>query len=167
MASMRNGSGDGYFLLFTSAGSILKGFVHDAPMSPYATEPHQIWPGVLDSIPVQFSRFLSEPAFSLDDTTFCLWRPSGDAAWRRGEIAFPVADDPDGSADLLGILDGKPQTYLVWAEEYYEASLDRADVEAVYAHQPLTEELIGRMNPEVALEDLAEDVYEIGYDAPH
>jgi hypothetical protein len=36
MASMRNGSGDDYFLLFNAAGAILKGFAHESPMTPSA-----------------------------------------------------------------------------------------------------------------------------------
>jgi len=30
MASMRDGCGDGYFILFTAAGAIMKGFVHES-----------------------------------------------------------------------------------------------------------------------------------------
>ena len=48
MASMRNGSGDDYFILFNSQGAIMKGFAHESSMSPWATESGQVWPGVLD-----------------------------------------------------------------------------------------------------------------------
>jgi hypothetical protein len=34
MASMRDGSGDEYFMVFSPKGAILKGFDHEAPMSP-------------------------------------------------------------------------------------------------------------------------------------
>ena len=33
MASMRDGSGDNWFLLFCQAGAILKGFAHESPMA--------------------------------------------------------------------------------------------------------------------------------------
>jgi hypothetical protein len=36
MASMRNGSGDEYFILFNSEGAIMKGFAHESSMSPWA-----------------------------------------------------------------------------------------------------------------------------------
>jgi hypothetical protein len=42
MASMRNGSGDDWFLLFSQAGAIMKGFSHESPMAAIPT-----WPGVL------------------------------------------------------------------------------------------------------------------------
>ena len=34
MGSLRNGQGDHYFALFNAAGCWLKGFDHEAPMSP-------------------------------------------------------------------------------------------------------------------------------------
>jgi hypothetical protein len=48
MASMRNGQGDDFFILFNNNGAIIKGFDHEAPMSPYAHQPKRVWPGVLD-----------------------------------------------------------------------------------------------------------------------
>ena len=42
LASMRNGSGDEYYLLFSSAGAILKRFAHEAPMTPYKHKPPQV-----------------------------------------------------------------------------------------------------------------------------
>ena len=70
---------------------------------------------------------------------------------------------PDGSADLLSILDGDPNTYVEFAAEYFERTLAPADVAAVYAHQPLTPALVQRINPEIALGSLAGDIAEIGY----
>src|SRR5437867_3802029 len=74
MASLRNGSGDEYFILFNPHGAITKGFAHESPMSPYATQSGKPWSGVLDDVPDEFKAFLSEPAFSIDDATFCIWR---------------------------------------------------------------------------------------------
>src|SRR4051794_29115430 len=62
MASMRNGSGDEYFLLFAGAGAILKGFDHESPMSSWTGIPPSVWPGVVDHVPEEFSAFLAEPA---------------------------------------------------------------------------------------------------------
>jgi len=42
-----------------------------------------------------------------------------------------------------------------------ELALD--DVTAVYRHEPLDASLVGRLNPEVDLEALADDIAEIGY----
>ncbi len=175
MGSMRNGSGDDLSALFTKDGCFLKGFDHEAQMSPYGRTPKSVWPGVLDSVPKEFARGLNEPAFSMEDTTFCVWRKHTDAHWHRGEIEFPPVKldfagkprDPDGSGDLLSPYDGSPETYLAWATQNFGGltgeNLKREHVEHVYDHKPLTGELVREINPELTLRDLANDIEEIGY----
>lgn len=163
MASMRNGSGDEYFLLFTAAGAILKGFAHESPMSPYHHRPPKIWNGVLDNVPKEFASFLTEPAFDMESTTFCIWRTYTDKVWQRGNLEFPESEDPDGSKDLLFILDGNPRTYTAWAKEYYEEKISLKAVREIYAHRPLTPELISKLNPDLSLSKLEEDIEEIGW----
>ena len=158
MASMRTGSGDEWFLLFCPSGAIMKGFAHESPMAEGAT-----WAGVLSTVPAVFGSFLTEPAFSMADTTFCIWRTPDDDQWRKGTIAYPSSPDPDGSEDLLFILDGNPKTYQNWAEEYYEADVNLAAVKHVYQHRPLTPQTVARLNPDMTLADLADDIAEIGY----
>jgi len=160
MGSMRNGSGDHLFALFNRAGCFLKGFAHEAEMSPYNARPPRVWPGVLEGVPEEFSAGLTEPAF-----TMCLWRKSGGPVWRRGPVAYPAGADPDGSAELLSPLDDRPESYEEWAEEYYEQPVDLRLVQHVYAHQPLTEALVLALNPDLSLDDLADEIEEIGYPA--
>jgi hypothetical protein len=112
-----------------------------------------------------FAGFLKESAFSMEDTTFCLWRQPADDHWNVGEIEYPPGDDPDGSAALLSILDGRAKTYRQWAEDYYERAVAPEHIRAVYRHRPLTEQLVQGLNPEIKLADLAADVLEIGYPA--
>jgi hypothetical protein len=163
MGSMRDGCGDDLFALFSPSGCFLKGFAHESQMSPYGRQPKAIWPGVLDSVPSAFAAALKEPAFSMEDTTFCVWRRYSDEAWQRGRIEFPRGADPDGSQTLLAILDRKPTTYKAWAEDYYEQSVNLAAVKHVYAHEPLTEELVQQLNAELTVKELAGDIKEIGY----
>lgn len=89
MASMRDGSGDEWFLSFTPAGAALKGFAHEFPM---ATRP--VWPGVLSDVPGVFGDFLSEPAFSMEEATFCLWRTHSDRRWQIGQLLFLLVPTP-------------------------------------------------------------------------
>jgi hypothetical protein len=166
MASMRNGCGEEYFILFDSHGAIMKGFDHESPMSPWATEEEKLWPGIFDDVPDEFQKFLSEPAFSIEATTFCIWRRYIDSSWQVGKIDYPDEGDPDGSEYMLSILDGKPLTYKEFAEEYYEKKLDLNAIEHVYRHGPLTGEIVSRLNNEITLESLAADLEEIGYPAP-
>jgi hypothetical protein len=163
MASMRNGSGDEYFILFTSQGAIMKGFAHESLLSPWSSAGEQVWPGVLDQVPAEFEEFLTEPAFSMAETTFCIWRRNGDPSWQTGEIEYPDEDDPDGSEDLLFILDGEPTTYQEFAEQYYEHSIDLGVVKNVYEQQVLTSQMIEKLNPEVSLENVQSDLEEIDY----
>jgi len=163
MASMRNGSGDEYFILFNPQGAIMKGFAHESSMSPWTADLEPVWPGVLDEVPSEFQEFLTEPAFSMADTTFCIWRRNVDPSWRVGQIEYPEEDDPDGSEDLLFILDGDPGTYREFAEQYYERSIDLSAVADIYQQQPLTEEILKRLNPEVVSENLNSDLEQIGY----
>jgi hypothetical protein len=161
MASMRDGCGDHWFALLCSAGVALHGLAHEAPIF----RPGTPWPGIFESLPTEFhENFLREPAFETERSTFCIWRRSTDAQWSCGPIELPpLVRDPDGSEDLLSILDGQSQRYVEFARDYYEVDIAPGDVGAVYRHDPLTNALVRRLNPGVLLESLADDLNEIGY----
>jgi hypothetical protein len=165
MGSMRDGIGNDFFSLFNSSGCWLKGFAHEAPMNPYRADGKcEVWPGIFDTVPRAFANCLVEPAFKIGDTTFCIWRTYTDPSWMTGEVNFPHGStDPDGSRDLLSPLDGRAETYHVWAEGYYERDIHLDAVRAIYAHQTLSDSIIAELNPEITLQMLAEDVAEIGY----
>lgn len=165
MASMRNGQGDSWFCVFSNVGVFLKGFDHESQMSPWNREPPQVWRGVLDEVPEKFKPFATEPAFSMADTTFCLWRGHDDSAWQTGHIEWPSGEDPDGSDWMLSILDGDPQKYKLWAESYYERSISTELIDHVYQHKRLGDDFVRSLNSERDLETLASDIEEIGY--PH
>jgi hypothetical protein len=169
LGSMRNGQGDDFFALFNMAGCWLKGFAHEAPMTPYRAEPKRVWPGVLEGVPAEFAYCLRQPAFNVEDTTFCVWRRYTDAGWQYGPVEYPAGHpDPDGSECLVSPLDGRPETYREWAESYFSGSRSGLAVEPVrhiYEHRPLTEELVRQLNPKLSLEELQADIEEIGYPA--
>ncbi len=170
MASMRDGSGDEYVIWFAPEGAVIKGFGHESPMSPASTKfVHEVqagvplYPGLLDGFPDALRPFLEEPAFALEHTTFVLWRLASDDAWHRGSIQFPENKDPDGSTKLLGILAGEPALYVDFASDYFEANPDIADVARVLALEPLDDALLQRLGATRTLEQLADDLAEIGY----
>lgn len=166
MASMRNGSGDEYFILFDSHGAIMKGFDHESAMSPWSADEEKLWPGIFDDVPDEFQSFLSEPAFSIHETTFCIWRRYVDSSWQVGTIEYPDEDDPDGSEWMLSILDARPPTYKEFAESYYEKSLNLDAIERIYKHEPLTNEIVAQLNDEITLESLTADMEQIAYPRP-
>ncbi|WP_062651656.1 hypothetical protein [Streptomyces maremycinicus] len=171
MASMRNGSGNEYSIVFSSAGAYIRGFDHEAPMSPYGND-GEPWPGVIDEVPEPFKPFVEEPAFTDEDgvsvVTACLWRGLTDDRWHHGTIDFPdSAVDPDGAAGLFELLvDRSPEAFQRFAEDYYEVPVDLEAVSQVYALQPLLPELVSSLNPGVSLSDLAQDIREVGYPQP-
>jgi hypothetical protein len=168
MGSMRNGHGDDFFALFNGHGCFLKGFAHEAPMTPYRADPKRLWPGVLDSVPEEFEACLREPALGIEDTTFCIWRRYADGYWQRGAIDFPPGEDPDGSEFLLSPLDGKPETYRKWAERYFNKRFLTVEmVRHIYEQRPLTDDLVAALTPDIdphlEVTDLQDDIAEIGY----
>ncbi|MGG8410134.1 hypothetical protein ACM614_28035 [Streptomyces sp. 12297] len=171
MASMRDGMGSEYSIVFSPAGAYVRGFDRESLMSPWARMGvPQVWPGVLDDVPEVFRPYVTEPAFCQEDgtptLTCCLWRGTGDAAWSTGTVAFPTEGDgdPDGANTLFELLvDRTPDAYATWACEYYETSVDVEVVRALLAQHPLTPEIIAALNPDVELADLAQDITEIGY----
>lgn len=166
MGSMRNGSGDDLIANFTPAGCFIKGFAHEYEMSSYRDDGSvRAWDGVLDSVPVAFASSLAEPAFDMKSVTFCVWRLHGEPSWSRGELEFPKGEDPDGSGWLLGYYDGAPETYRKYAASYFTTEVPLRVIRAVYAHEPMTEDLVKELNPEMTLKALGDDLDEIGYPA--
>ena len=162
-AYMYNWGGDSYSIFFTNTGAILTGFAHEATMSPYTNEPPAPWAGVWDDFPEEFGYLLVVRPTQTIESTFCIWRRTTDTAWQTGHINFPEGPDPDGSADLLSILDGRPETYQQWVQNFYLAPVDLPSVQHIYEHHPLSEALVHQLNPEAILADVEADAREIGY----
>jgi len=163
MASMTNGSGDEYFILFDEAGAAIKGFDHESKMSPWCNDDRKIWPGVLEEVPAEFKSFLNEPAFSMKDITFCIWRNKNDAEWQTGKIVYPEGEDPDGSLWMLSILTSGPEEYKTYAREYFERDIPLSAVEHIYQHKKINSEFVRSLNSEVIFEELMVSLAEIGY----
>src|SRR6185295_12440255 len=77
MASMRNGCGDEWFLLFDCHGAALKGLAHEYPLAGEASFAALIQ----KVVPSVFASFLREPAFDMGAASFCIWRRHADSAW--------------------------------------------------------------------------------------
>lgn len=166
MASMRDGSGDAWSIVFSPAGAFIRGFAHESPMSP-ARNRSELWPGLVDGVPEVFSGDVAQPAFSADGTleaTVCLWRQYGDDRWHTGDIAFPAGADPDGAHGLFEVLvDGGVDAYRRFAEDYYETAVDPEAAGEIVGLRPLTDDLVRRLNADLVVADVAEDLAEIGY----
>lgn len=99
-----------------------------------------------------------------------MWRLAGDDHWQHGHIAYPGAlwtevADFDGSGWLFTQLDGRSESYLQYASEYFEHELPAQSVTQVMDHRPLTATLVRALNPERSLGDLTGELNRIGYPA--
>ncbi len=163
MGSMRNGQGDELIVLFNEKGCFIKGFAHESTMSSWNTNKQKPWPGVLDGVPAEFSKALIEPAFSMENISFCIWKLNTDSTWSCGSIEFPDSEYIDGSADLLEIFDGKPETYKIFSDEYFEKNIPLNIVCDIYNHKPLDDKMISTLNDETSISEIKAELIEIGY----
>ncbi|MFD4558269.1 hypothetical protein ACFWP5_28790 [Streptomyces sp. NPDC058469] len=154
-ALMDNGSGDDFSVLFTPAGVLIRGFDHESEMSPCGTDAEEVWPGVVDEVPAALRPLLDDPAFHDEDmdvplVTVCLWRETGDTAWRTGSaIDFPAGhESPDGSGFLFHLLtDRSPEAVQAHFEDYYERPVPLDAVRHVLAAHPVTPAIAAALNP--------------------
>lgn len=159
MGSMCNGSGDDWFALFLPAGVAIKGCAHEYEL---AGEPKFV-ELIRKVVPKQFDAFVNEPAFTMEWASFCLWRKTEDTRWTVASFLDVPNPDSDGSEFLLEILDGNPETYREFAEDYYERTVSTEAVKAVYAHAPLSRKIAAELNQEADWEELQKEAGEIGY----
>ncbi len=153
MASMRNGSGDDWFLLLDATGAALKGFAHELADDPELAQ------NILVQVPTDFAAFLGEPAFAMQRATFCYWCRSGELSW--GKVESALTDD--GADDMLALLVAEPAAYKAWAEGYYEMPVPIDAVVALFSHTPLNDSIILALNPDVDLNSVYEALNEITY----
>ncbi|NGZ77666.1 hypothetical protein [Saccharibacillus alkalitolerans] len=152
MASMRDGEGSHYFALFAGERLMIKGFDHERVESGESAIG-------IGPVPDEIEEFLREPAFMGDLTTFCLWNLPTNGKW-EADKSYSAPD-----CRLLRILTEEAAYYRDWAAEYFEVELEPETVRRFFDLEPLTPELIALVNDELSLEDLEEDLREIGYPA--
>lgn len=145
MASMRDGSGDEYFLHFSEKGAVGKVL--------YGNKMENVSP-LLSSVPNHFSGFKQEAAFNLNNTTFYFWRNHGDETWS-------VLLNDLKSYALLGFLVGGVLYYHGWAEEYYDRKINLEMLKDVFNTLGINSKQLEILNPELNNDALSEDILEI------
>jgi hypothetical protein len=154
MGSFRDGCGDEYFILFSSdTVASIKGFGHEAFDGRSVK-------GVLDGIPDAFVDFKNEPAFDMENITFCLWNVGG--GWQRSGTLADGVIERDGSASMLGLLVGTPADYAEYARDNFEIAVLCRVVARFFALDKLTAALAASLRHDVDLAQI-EDIDEIGY----
>lgn len=179
MAALRDGEGSHYFILFgkadddedTSEPSYAVGKLYDKSLG-LATDTLDIsaigaiddlsdTKGSKDIAPLQ--GFLNEEAFDNQDANLYFYQLADSAGWSA------TVDMKDIS--FLGFLAHQEAAYIPWASAYHESADDKhseVEIDAqvvadIFAHKPLNKEMIHRLNPLVNIDQLIEDILDIGY----
>lgn len=148
MASMRNGSGDEWFMVFEPGGVFFKAFWHE--YSPYE-DVTKLYKG----LPTKLLPQLKEPAFSMEYVTFGGWH-DGKTWTLRGNSTGPMQEQ-------LEILTGDPEKYRTYAASYFEVDVPSDAIAHVLAGKKLDAKLVKRITTERTLADLKSDLAEIDY----
>lgn len=159
MGSMRNGEGDDYFILFAPFGTAIKGCYLKSNLSGDAS----FLRNISKELPTYFSEFTQEPAFSMDEASFVLWFDEAIKKWQSISHPSNKRSQDDGSEYLTQWLRKGPQFYKQWAEKYYEQEINLELVNMIFQHQPLNNETINSFGLDVKIDQLMEDINEIGY----
>jgi hypothetical protein len=169
LASMQNGSGDEYSIVFLDDGAAYaRGFDHESPVSPWDND-GDLWPGLIDGLAERFVKYVREPAFGCDgipDMTVCLWTESDVAgSWEHGSVPPPGGPGDQSGAETLFFLVSRPEPgqYRAWASSYYGIDIDTAAVADIYASRPLDQELVSRINPGRMLSEMLDELRQAGY----
>lgn len=158
---VENGAGDDVYAVFASEGVIIKGFDHMSPLSPHARDEYGVWPGMYETAPAGLLAYLDNDLFEREDVTFCVWRQSGDSAWKTGDLQEAEGLD-DGADFLLGYLENTPEEHAEWAVSYYEKPVDLEAVRGLFAGAAVTEELITALNPQRSATDALAELESLG-----
>jgi hypothetical protein len=163
MASMDNGSGDTYQVVFGPTGTVLRAFDHESPLSPWTAEDGSLAPGILDGLPDSLRSVIDEPAFGTEDgpeveLTFCAWNTG--TGWSVGSI-----DDDGGAEYLLALVyDGTAAGYREYAVEYFEEDPGLEAIRTFIEHRPVTLDDLVAINPDADGEVL-DELRILGYPA--
>lgn len=148
MASMRNGHGDEWFMVFEPGGAFLKAFWHEY-------HPYEDVTKLYEGLPAQLQAQLTEPAFAMENVTFGGWR-DGTTWTLRGNATGPMQEQ-------LEILSGAPEKYRAYAADYFEVDVPLDAIAHVLAGKDLDDELLKRIGSTRALAELKDALAEIAY----
>lgn len=163
MASMRNGSGDDWFLIFHEDGwAGLKGLTHES--DAWSEGGPKLAAALQSVIPAALRTFAIEPAFSWNQTSFAYFREAFAKSWTRANDLISIAQMDASEGDVLSVLCVGPEAYVTFAKDYYEVEIPLETVTRIHDLAPMNHEMVKSLNPEVSLEDIETELREeIGY----
>ncbi|MCW1915723.1 hypothetical protein OJ996_19205 [Luteolibacter sp. GHJ8] len=162
MASMRDGSGDSWHIVFSDKGwTALRGFVHE---SLAAGERGSLSAAIRAACPPELKSFTEEAAFDWENTTICYFHTGGDSPWQRANDLTPLAGVDTYEDGLLWDLTQGPEGYMRHAEDYFEQKIPLEIVQHVFDLKPITPEMVKQLNPETDYSRIEDELPgKIGY----
>ncbi len=153
---MRDGCGDEMFIMFCDGGCVINGFAHE-----YKQQDKE---KLMLGLPAIYHDFIFGEPVASNGTTFCLWTDE-QGNWQTGQIE----DIEDNSEEMLKIFDGQPQSYIDYAEEYFEeqykeSGIPLSTVTKIYNGETPTRDIVLSIVDEVEdWNQLKADLTEIGH----
>ncbi|MFE4462313.1 hypothetical protein ACFROC_33590 [Nocardia tengchongensis] len=166
LASMDNGAGDEYSIVFSPGGVYVRGFDHHSELNTYGrTDSGELWPGLTDGLPDQFHSYVTDEAFRFDEEptmTVCLWRLSTDSSWQTSQnVEYDDKDlNGDGSDWLFDpLIDWSLASRVDHYRSYFDMSTDpdHAALHAIMEGAPINAALVHQLNPDIDLAIVAEE----------
>lgn len=166
LASMWDGMGGDFSIIFAPYGVVIKGFDNKSAMTSYITafkrgQKPQAWPGIYDNMPLHLRKLIDD--LQPNDVSYCLWWDIASPEWKRGNIDFVDCKDPDGSEKHLAIFDGHPLTFQNFARVYYEQVVPLELISLIYRHRPISNETITALSPKVDVSQMQSLIHSIEY----
>ncbi|MEP3919182.1 hypothetical protein [Ascidiaceihabitans sp.] len=150
MGSIRNGSGDEVFALFSIHGCFIKEYCRAKSIKSNAYE----------SVAVEFLEATKETAFSPNRVTNCYWKTKASDRWSMSESSETSDSNLD---ELLSLVDGNAETYLIFAKDYFEKTLPLGAVSQVLKFANLTTPILDSLEFDGQFHDLSKELEQIGY----
>lgn len=156
IATMRDGSGDGYSIVFCAAGTMIRGY-RQQPASGKSL------PSALDGVSPELALAADMSVADGFLTTFCIWRRAADTTWHVSGGATDASLARDDSDRCLRLLDGQPATYRQWCAAYFEVLVPINAIAQIYATRPITDKLVATLNPDADPDAVREQAAAMGY----
>lgn len=163
-----NGGGDLIGAFFADDGTFVRAFDHEDPMSPYVQD--ELWPGLLDGLPEQFTPFTSVAQLGDEGDypaiTLALWNLG--QGWQPGN---PGADEdgsePEPTTWMFDLLTSAFTAADLAADlaGYFGKEIDPQPLKPFLDEQPLTRDRVIGLVAEPDWDAVAETAKRAGYPA--
>ncbi len=155
LASMRDGEGEEYFILFNEQGAA--GKVFNGVPSTLHNENY------LEKMPACFKSFMNEPAFCVENYSYFFWIMKN---FKDSFVPLRRDDNNYGPGEFLA---NDFRFYHQWAQNYYDRDIDLDSIESIFIphtldpHMPHTinKSVLNKLNHEISLDDIYDDLNEI------